>query len=118
VSRIDSYDREATRPLVGTRWVWEPERAPTLIKVTTVRWNGEEWWIGTRTLAEEDLPESMQTIGTEMWNDLSRFWEACHHVSLNAGPPSSGGVTRAGEPKPAELAQAVSVPGQTDTESA
>lgn len=105
MSRINSYDRRAPRPLIGTLWVWEPVAAPALIKVSTVRWNGEEWWIGTRTLVEGSLPPALQTAAKESWNDLSRFWEACHHVALNAGPPRAGGVTRRGEPAPGELVQ-------------
>lgn len=97
---ISSYDRNAVRPLAGTLWVWEPEAAPELIKVTTVRWNGEEWWVGTRTLQEHALPSSLQR--SETWNDLSRFWEACHHVAVRPGPPRGREVTRRGSPQPDE----------------
>lgn len=91
---ISSYDRNAVRPLAGTLWAWEPESAPALIRVTSVRWNGEEWYVGTMTLAEYVLPGS---LGREVWNDLSRFWEACHRVLAQPGP--QGGQTRHGAPR-------------------
>jgi hypothetical protein len=41
--------------------------------VTEVKWNGEEWWVKTRTL----LPNLTYPLsGSECWNDLSRFAEA------------------------------------------
>lgn len=95
---VSSYDRDATRPLVGSLWAWEPEAAPALIKVTTVRWNGEEWRVGTRSLATVSLPGNLQS--GEIWNDLSRFWEACHAVAESPGPR---GHTRRGAPQAGEV---------------
>jgi hypothetical protein len=72
---VNSYDRDAPLPRVGTRWVWEidsPE-ARCLIEVTNVLWNGEEWWVRTLAL----IPDSYPTTKTEFFNDVGRFWEAC-----------------------------------------
>ena len=91
--RIDSYQQTAIRPLPGTLWVWEPEKAPTLIKVVQVLWNGEEWWVATRGLPDAGL------YSRDDWNDLSRFWEACHAVDLAAGPPTGRGKTRHDKPR-------------------
>ena len=95
-----SYDRNSLRPLPGTLWAWEPraEHAACLIKVTGVRWNGEEWYVGAEVIAG--------TAGTEVsgnvwWNDLDRFWEACHYVAAEPGPGS--GLARRGAPQPDEL---------------
>jgi len=66
-ARVNSYDRSAPRPRIGSRWVWEPElpHAREDITVISVRWNGEEWWVESETCS-----------GIAAWNDLSRFWEA------------------------------------------
>jgi len=101
MSRINSYDISAARPLAGTLWVWEPQAAPALVKVTRVLWNGEEWWVETQSLA--DYGPFRQKLGVA-WNDLSRFWEACHCVAASAGPPQTKGITRRGDPQPDELA--------------
>ena len=102
MSRISGYDRSAVRPLPGSLWVWEPEAAPALIKVTKVFWNGEEWWVKTTSLASYDLPVRLLT--ETYLNELGRFWGACHHVSAAAGPPPGPRtVTRKGEPLPEEL---------------
>jgi hypothetical protein len=99
---IDSHNRTAARPVVGSLWAWEPEKphAAALIKVTSVRWNGEEWWVGTEQL----LPGAE---GDEIWNDLSRFWEACHYVAVDPGlsgaPDMALAVTLFGEPRPDEV---------------
>jgi hypothetical protein len=81
-----SYDREAVRPLVGTLWAWEPRssHAAALIEVTKVIWNGEEWWVSARVIAA--CGKYGQEAGGEYPNDLDRFWEACHRVSVNHGP--------------------------------
>lgn len=101
--RVNSYDRLAVRPRTGTLWVWEPVTAPALIKVLEVRWNGEEWWIKTVSLADYTTPPALRRPAAENWNDLSRFWEACHHVAMHAGPPGArGALTRRGEPRPEE----------------
>ena len=95
---ISSYDREATRPLAGTLWVWEPEKphAVALIRVTGVRWNGEEWHVGARAITDG-------AGSGEYWNDLSRFWEAAHRVSRRATAAGTPGVTRKGAPQPDEM---------------
>jgi len=76
MTRIDSYDLQAHTPALGSRWVWEIDTlvARAVIEVTGVMWNGEEWWIRTRTL----LPNwSYPLTGPEETdNDLSRFAEA------------------------------------------
>lgn len=98
-----SYDREAVRPLAGTRWAWEPgsPHAAALIEVTGVRWNGEEWWVTARVLAGSDTAGK---AGAEYGNDLSRFWEASHRVSKNAGPAGyHPDAVRRGAPRPDEL---------------
>jgi len=105
---ISSYDRNAARPTVGTLWAWEPETALALVKVTSVLWNGEEWFVGTRSVLDIGLPS---TLGRgEVWNDLSRFWEACHYVAANPGVPGTRGATRRGVPEPEELGAARSRP--------
>ncbi len=80
-----SYNREAVRPLAGTLWAWEPRKphAAALVEVTEVRWNGEEWWVRARILAGS---VAAGLAGREYLNDLDRFWEACHRVSVNHGP--------------------------------
>ena len=76
MSRIDSYDLQAHTPAIGSRWVWEVDtpQARAIIEVIGVKWNGEEWWVRTRTL----LPNfSYPPAGTDKYdNDLSRFAEA------------------------------------------
>jgi hypothetical protein len=64
---VSSYDPSAVRPPIGSHWLWEPKRPLSYvpIEVTEINWNGEEWWIRTRSPA-----------GVEYWGDLSRFWEA------------------------------------------
>ena len=75
--KVDSYNPDAPRPKIGSRWVWEIEQpaARTLIEVAEVKWNGEEWWVGTRALIEN--PTYKPTNREIEWNDLGRFWEAC-----------------------------------------
>ena len=97
---IDDGDAQAPRPRPGTFWAWEPARphAATLVKVSRVRWNGDEWWVATIPAGAEDpLPGAH-------WNNLSRFWEACHHVAARAGVPQDEATTvRRGHPQPDEL---------------
>ena len=79
--RVNSYDRDAPTPVLGSRWIWEYGNpyAQETITVTDVKWNGEEWWVQARgsSLALLGRRESgvEQGNGT-YWNDLSRFWEA------------------------------------------
>lgn len=93
-------DAEAPRPLADTFWAWEPEleHAAALIKVTSVRWNGEEWHVGAQVLAGA---EGTAVSDNTWWNDLSRFWEACHYVAPDAGPNAFAPVRR-GAPQPDE----------------
>jgi len=103
---VNSYRRDAVRPLAGTLWVWEPDspHAIALIKVTRVRWNGEEWHVGARALLYDPAkPLEPARWTNESWNDLSRFWEACHRVAPMAGAPTVGGQFRRGEPQPDEV---------------
>jgi hypothetical protein len=95
---MDDRDRNATRPLAGTLWAWEPGEptAAALIEVTRTWWNGEEWWVSARILAG---PQA----GGEYPNELGRFWEACHRVHARPGPGRGRGATRSGEPQPEEL---------------
>ena len=75
--KVNSYDRNARRPKVGSMWVWEPSihSARALIEVVEVKWNGEGWWVKTKTL----LPSTFYNFdeNKEIWNSLSRFFEAC-----------------------------------------
>lgn len=100
--RISSYEETARRPRPGTLWVWEPDTpARALVKVIEVKWNGEEWWVITESLLPRCDPWPPVTDPkynpNYAWNDLSRFWEACHHVATNAGP--SQVATRSGKPR-------------------
>jgi len=72
----DSYSPNAVRPKVGTRWVWEIDipSARDLIEVTQVKWNGEEWWVESKTLLP---PHQHRFPSDRCWNELGRFWEAC-----------------------------------------
>lgn len=104
-ARTDSHDRQAARPVAGTLWAWEPGKphAAALIKVTEVRWNGEEWWVRARILAGS---VTAGLAGREYLNDLSRFWEACHYVLRAPGPSRmQNGVVRRGEPQAGELSR-------------
>jgi hypothetical protein len=81
--RVNSYDRDAPTPPIGSRWVWELGRphVQETITVTGVEWNGEEWWVCT---IADDRPRvgfiTGKTFGVRpgkpYWNNLSRFWGA------------------------------------------
>jgi hypothetical protein len=75
---VNSYDHDAPVPTVGSRWIWERgnETAEETIKVTDVKWNGEEWFVAT--VAGPRPPRELNNTvpGRPYWNDLSRFWEA------------------------------------------
>ena len=77
---ISSYDANAPRPKIGSRWVWEPDLpyAIAVIEVVEVIWNGEEWWVKTKDLLGNNAypPTGRET---EL-NDLSRFFEACRPI--------------------------------------
>lgn len=72
--------KKLTFPLIGSRWIWEIDNpdARALVEVVSCTWNGEEWWVETRTLMHNKNfpPNEDETI----WNDLDRFWEACKPV--------------------------------------
>lgn len=54
-------------PRVGGTWMWEPLKphARERTRVTDVRWNGEEVWVGSESAG-----------GKRAWNELSRWVEA------------------------------------------
>lgn len=92
--RVSSYDADARLPKIGTRWAWEIDKAHAreLIEVADVFWNGEEWWVRTKTLLPNwSIPPS---AGVHL-NDLSRFWEAVAPVG-----GSMHGLTERREPHP------------------
>jgi hypothetical protein len=74
------YQRTAARPTVGSVWVWMREDPPVVVRVTQVRWDGEEWRIGTR-IGWGD--------GGTAWNDLTVFWEQCHAIAPHPGAPGA-----------------------------
>lgn len=85
--RLDTHSPGAARPEPGTLWVWEPEalHAVSLVRVTKTRWNGEQWMVATEALAVGPDEITKLEVGREYWNELSRFWEACHRVSAQPG---------------------------------
>lgn len=76
MKHVNSYDEDAPLPGIGSVWVWELDSpyARALLEVVDVFWNGEEWWVRTKTLLPkvellgEDEPTNL--------NDVGRFWEA------------------------------------------
>lgn len=85
--RLDTKSPGAARPEPGTLWVWTPDKphSVALVKVTKTRWNGEQWMVATETLAVGPGGSGGLETGREYWNELSRFWEACHRVSAQPG---------------------------------
>jgi hypothetical protein len=86
--RVNSYNRDAPTPAIGSRWIWEygKPHAQETITVTKVEWNGEEWWVESvcddRPLRGPISRETFGVIpGKPYWNDLSRFWEAVSMIS-------------------------------------
>jgi hypothetical protein len=80
---VNSYDPKAPIPAIGSRWVWEIDRpqARCLIEVVEVKWNGEEWWVATRSL----LADLVYPGGGGLhWNDVGRFHEAVTGVGRAA----------------------------------
>lgn len=67
-------------PNPTTRWVWEidSEYARVMVEVIKVEFNGEEWWVTTRSLPDSGpLYFNSQPLSPkEFQNDLDRFWEA------------------------------------------
>jgi antitoxin (DNA-binding transcriptional repressor) of toxin-antitoxin stability system len=84
---VDSYDRSAPTPEVGSRWIWERgnEIAQETITVTEVKWNGEEWWVKSAVDKRPRRRLNSTEPDTPYWNDLGRFWEA---VSPFAAAPT------------------------------
>lgn len=82
MTRISSYDENAYLPKLGSMWVWEIEKpnARALIEVVEVKWNGEEWWVATRTLLGRGAFTSWPDLPSLDWNDLTRFWESTQPV--------------------------------------
>lgn len=82
MTKLEAYDPKAKLPKVGTRWVWEIDQAHAraLIEVTEVIWNGEEWWVRSKSMGGESWPESLLPKPGEpeggYLNDLDRFWQA------------------------------------------
>jgi hypothetical protein len=80
IVHVNSYDIDAPLPKLGTRWVWEIDSpaAREIVEVVDVFWNGEEWWVRTKTLLRN---ETYPSTGRETEvNDVERFWEACSPV--------------------------------------
>lgn len=55
-------------PKVGSVWIWEPDlpHVRECVVITTVKWNGEEWWVESEN----------QRDGSRCWNELGRWVEA------------------------------------------
>ena len=103
--RVNSYDPEAIRPVVGTTWVWGHD----VIVVTGVYWNGEEWWIESQHSRWADFPARGEGLGIpkRAWNDVGLFWEQARRVNAQPGPGANPkGVTRRGPARKDELSQA------------
>lgn len=71
-----------TLPEIGSQWWWEPTlpHAASLLVVTDVQWNGEEWWISARAADDADSKHYP--------NDWWRWMEATvMHVPAEDGQP-------------------------------
>lgn len=57
-------------PSIGSIWIWEPmlDHARATLKVTDVKWNGEEAWVETQNLDKPDAERS--------WNELGHWVQA------------------------------------------
>jgi hypothetical protein len=87
--RVSSYDRDAPTPAVGSRWIWErgSPHAEETITVSSVKWNGEEWWVEVVVGRRATRSPSYGVVpGNPYWNDLSRFWEAVSPAGAWAHP--------------------------------
>lgn len=62
-------------PRVGSVWCWEPlkNHARETVRVTDVKWNGEEVWVESERIYEGLGPKS---AGQRHWNELDRWVEA------------------------------------------
>jgi len=97
MGRVNSYDRDALLPKVGTRWIWQID-SPSgreLIMVTEVFWNGEEWWVRSKCLMR-DVGHIGSMAGTPEvgLTDVGGFWEAV--------TPVGGTARRMAERRPQE----------------
>lgn len=77
MEHVNSYDPDAKVPKLGSRWVWEINKpsARAVIQVEGIIWNGEEWWVRTRSLLG-DAYRFTPAWSNVCLNDLGRFWEA------------------------------------------
>lgn len=63
-------------PRIDSIWIWEPMRdnARATLKVTDVKWNGEEAWVETQNL---DKPAAERC-----WNELAHWVQATVLVAV------------------------------------
>jgi len=95
---VSSYDEDAPRPEVGSRWIWMPKepRAREAVEVVDVIWNGEEWWVRTKripdpaplSVTDDPWPTLRPPLFVERpegtLNDLGLFWQ-CVRAFPRAG---------------------------------
>jgi len=62
-----NINRDAFDWMVGKTYMWEPEGSRKMVRVDSVEWNGEEYWVNSTNLDED---------GGKYPNELSRFLEA------------------------------------------
>lgn len=87
---VSEYDPNAPLPTIGSRWAWEIDEpnAREITEVTAVKWNGEAWWVETKTL----LPNpAFPSDRDKHWNEIGRFWEA---VTIIGGGITGASVVR------------------------
>lgn len=85
---------EALLPLLpkpGSVWHWEPTKpAPVhrVVRVTGVRWNGEEAFVESEPIGPCDcgLPSHQDCVRPRCWNDLSRWMEATVFLGAEDDP--------------------------------
>lgn len=63
-------------PSIDSIWIWEPmlDHARATLKVTDVKWNGEEAWVETQNL---DKPDAERC-----WNELAHWVQATVLVAV------------------------------------
>src|SRR5690349_17720254 len=90
---VSSYEPNARVPKIGSRWVWEIDKphARELIEVTKVIWDGEEWWVQTKSLLGHGRCGLPSLDPADPLNDLSRFWEAAEPVGNTSAKLSERG---------------------------